>query len=197
MKLGERRCVGIGGNIERTPKARYSLGSGFGHFSVIPSFGRGEHGLPTLLLPHPLSSHALASAPRPSHLTVFVSALSLLLHLIHGISWTSACAVMCWQIPSLKDSKRGHKDVSSSQISKAKSPPHCLRLSFGGVFTGQAEILSSLYREWSPLPELTPFPEPRNHFLSLWKTFSGLGVLQNDQSPSLGIWHHSRTKWQQ
>lgn len=45
-----------------------------------------------------------------------------------------ACSIMCWQISSSKDSKRGHQDVSfKSDKQSETSPSLSFHLSFGGA----------------------------------------------------------------
>lgn len=85
--------------------------------------------------------------------------LSILLHLILWISWTYACSIMCWQISSFKDSKRGHQDAFSKSDKQTKIC-HYLSIKFGDVYGTSGNTEQPGDREWSHLPELTPSPEP-------------------------------------
>lgn len=62
---------------------------------------------------------------------------------------------------------------------------------------GQVESQSPLSREWSHLPELTPFPGPlldvtAHPMGDIPSTHHGKGIYRMiRETPSLGIWHHS------
>lgn len=79
----------------------------------------------------------------------------------------------------------------SSQISKVKSTPPSL--SFHLVFGGLHGIVEQPWsREWSHLPELTPFPETLFLGILIKDILRTLEESYRMMSPSsLGIWHHS------
>lgn len=85
----------------------------------------------------------------------------------------------------------------SSQISKVKSTPHhCLFIWVFGSLHGTSEIVEQPWsREWSHLPELTPFPETLFLGILIKDILRTLEEFYRMMSPSsLEIWHHSLGK---
>jgi hypothetical protein len=84
--------------------------------------------------------------------------LSILLHLILWISWTYACSIMCWQIPSFKDSKRGHQDASFKSDKQSKTSPSLCSIK-SGEFMGQVGNMgAALIQGVEPPPRADSFP---------------------------------------
>lgn len=82
----------------------------------------------------------------------------------------------------------------SSQISKVKSTPPSLsfHLVFGGLHGTSGIVEQPWSREWSHLPELTPFPETLFLGILIKDILRTLEESYRMLSPSsLGIWHHS------
>lgn len=132
---------GVGGEFYRILKARYSLRSGFGHFSWIPSSGWGKQGLPTLLLPVPSSltlSSLLSSSTSPQSLFALPHpAHPAPPHPLDKLDFlhVQSCA---GKFHPLKTQKGGTRIHLWSEIRKANFLP-ISPLSLG-VFTGQVEI---------------------------------------------------------